>query len=516
MAVVSDDDPAVSIGDAEAPEAGGSMVFTVTAPANDEEMTVDWATSDASGTTAATAGEDYTAATGALRFAPGETSKTVSIEILDDGIHEADETFTVTLSNPTGIVLGSAAATGAIRDDDPETPPVVTVWTSHGDVEEGEPATFNFRRQPPGDEGSTPDGFGDSPLTLNLDLTETGDFIAEALENAYGVSIDYVSGSSAATVTIPASHLYLSVQFSTEDDAQIEANGSIKIEIEEGAGYTIGDDDEATVNVRDNDLGISIADATADEGDANISFTVSLSGTSEETVTVFVSTVDGRATSGEAVTATSLGKDFEPKSETLTFNAGETERLFVVSLVDDTFDELREEFEVALSGQSDNAVLSDASATGTIIDNEQRMAVGVYREGNIVNEDAEGPIIFRFELTPQEGSNTTAAELTTAARWALIEGSATAGEDYVAVEGVRRTLIRAGVSSKAVEVTLLDDELYEDEYETFTFELKRAGNLELDTDHRSIVVSLRDNETLQAGAAADSEKWPRATSLPSP
>ena len=145
VAVVSDDDPAVSIGDAEAPEAGGSMVFTVTAPANDEEMTVDWATSDASGTGAATAGEDYTAANGALRFAPGETSKTISIEILDDGIHEADETFTVTLSNPTGIVLGSAAAAGAIRDDDPETPPVVTVWTSHGDVEEGEPATFNFQ-----------------------------------------------------------------------------------------------------------------------------------------------------------------------------------------------------------------------------------------------------------------------------------------------------------------------------------------------------------------------------------
>lgn len=139
VAVVNDDDPAVSIGDAEAPEAGGSMVFTVTAPANDEEMTVDWATSDASGTGTATAGQDYTAATGTLRFLVGETSKTISIEILDDGIHEADETFTVTLSNPSEIVLGRAAATGVITNDDPETPPVVTVWTDHGSVEEGEP-----------------------------------------------------------------------------------------------------------------------------------------------------------------------------------------------------------------------------------------------------------------------------------------------------------------------------------------------------------------------------------------
>ena len=504
-AVISDDDPAVSIGDAEAPEAAGSMVFTVTAPANDEEMTVDWATSDGAGTGAATAGQDYTAATGTLRFQVGETSKTISIEILDDGIHEADETFTVTLSNPTEIVLGRAAATGVITNDDPETPPVVTVWTDHGSVEEGEPATFNFRRQPPGDEGSIPHGFGDSPLTLNLTLTETGDFIADALENAAGVRVDYAPGSSAATVTIPANHLYLSVQFSTEDDNQVEANGSINIELAEGPGYTIGDDDGATVNVRDNDLAISIADAAANEGDANISFPVSLSGTSEETVTVVVSTVDGRATSGETATATSLGKDFEAKSETLTFAPSETEKTFTVTLVDDTFDEDEESFAVELSRQSDNAGLSDSSATAVISDNDKSMVVGVYREGKTVNEDAGGPVIFRFELTPQEGSNTTAAELTTAVHWALIEGTATAGEDYVAVESTVKTQLLPGVLSKAVGVILLDDERYEDEYETFTFDLKRADNLELDTDHQSIVVSLRDNETLQADAAPDSE-----------
>ena len=345
----------------------------------------------------------------------------------------------------------------------------------------------------------------DSPLTLNLTLTETGDFIVEALENAAGVRVDYVPGSSAATVTIPANHLYLSVQFSTEDDAQIEANGSIKIELAEGPGYTIGDDDEATVNVRDNDLGISIADATANEGDANIAFRVSLSGTSEETVTVVVSTVDGRATSGETVTATSLGKDFEAKSETLTFAPSETEKTFTVTLVDDTFDEYEESFAVELSRQSDNAGLSDSSATAVISDNDNSMVVGVYREGKTVNEDAGGPVIFRFELTPQDGSNTTAAELTTEVHWALIEGTATAGEDYVPVESTVKTQLLPGVLSKAVGVIVLDDEVYEKEFETFTFDLKSALNLDLDPDHQSIVVSLRDNETLQAGAAPDSE-----------
>ena len=68
VAVVSDDDPAVSIGDAEASEAGGSLTFTVTAPAVYEEVTVDWATSDGAGRESATADQDYTAATGTLRF----------------------------------------------------------------------------------------------------------------------------------------------------------------------------------------------------------------------------------------------------------------------------------------------------------------------------------------------------------------------------------------------------------------------------------------------------------------
>ena len=503
--VVSDDDPAVSIGDAEASEDGGILTFTVDVPAVHEEVTVDWATSDGAGSESATADKDYTAATGTLRFLEGETSKTISIELLDDGVHEPDETFTVTLSNPTGVALGRAAATGTIRDDDPETPPVVTVWTNQGRVEEGEPATFYFRRQPPGDAGSAPDGFYDSPLKLNLTLTESGDFIEEALENYAGVRVEYTPGSNTATVTIPPTHVYFFAQFSTEDDEEVEANGSIKLALAEGPGYTIGEDNEATVNIRDNDLTISIDDATANESDPNIAFTVRLSGASDETVTVVVSTVDGKATSDDVVTARSLGKDFEAKSETLTFNAGETERRFVVSLVNDAFDELTEQFEVQLSQPSDNARLEDASATGTISDNEERMMVGVYREVKTVNENAEGPVTFRFELFPQDGSLTTAAELTTGVHWTVTPGTAVADEDYVGIENSRRTQFQAGVFSETVEVTLLDDEAYEDEYETFTFEVTSAGNLEVDPDNRSIEISLRDNETMRATVAADSE-----------
>ena len=77
-------------------------------------MTVNYAT--ANGT--ATAGQDYTGATGTVTFAAGETSKTINIAVTGDTTVEQDETFTVTLSAPSGATLGTATATGTITNDD--------------------------------------------------------------------------------------------------------------------------------------------------------------------------------------------------------------------------------------------------------------------------------------------------------------------------------------------------------------------------------------------------------------
>ena len=70
-------------------------------------VTVNYASSDGT----ASERSDYLAALGTLHFAAGETSKTISVYIVDDAFGEGSETFDLTLSNPTGAVLGVPATT---------------------------------------------------------------------------------------------------------------------------------------------------------------------------------------------------------------------------------------------------------------------------------------------------------------------------------------------------------------------------------------------------------------------
>ena len=121
----------VSVADGRATEGTDAKVdFIVTLDArNDcESVTVDWATADGT----AIAGTDYAAASGTLTFGPGETTKTVSVAVLDDTGPESDETFTLQLSRALGATIIDATAAGTIaNDDDADTerpgPPTVTV-----------------------------------------------------------------------------------------------------------------------------------------------------------------------------------------------------------------------------------------------------------------------------------------------------------------------------------------------------------------------------------------------------
>jgi hypothetical protein len=115
-----------------------SAPVTVTlGPASSSTVTVHYATVDG---TAKVSDDDYVATSGTLTFAPGETSKVVSVPVVGDTKLEDYETLTLVLSSPTNATLGNASERIQIQND--ETPQL-----SFGNVKahEGSAAVFRPR-----------------------------------------------------------------------------------------------------------------------------------------------------------------------------------------------------------------------------------------------------------------------------------------------------------------------------------------------------------------------------------
>ena len=108
----------MSVGDASVTEGNAGttpLSFPVTlSAASTQPVSVTYATADGT----ATAPSDYAAANGTLTFNPGETSKSISVNVVADLAIEQDEALTVTISGAVGATIAGAGATGRITNDD--------------------------------------------------------------------------------------------------------------------------------------------------------------------------------------------------------------------------------------------------------------------------------------------------------------------------------------------------------------------------------------------------------------
>ena len=519
---VTDDDyvpPAVSVADGIARENDGTIEFTVSLDqANDEvASSVDWATHEDGTIDTATSDVDFTAASGTLNFAIGETEKTVTVILLNDDMDENHEKFNIVLTNPSSLTLGTATATGTILDDELAFAVIFGgpyPWTP---VVEGQDVVLKLRRFPPITPGqvvniddpcyqywiikcfdASPDAdTGNVPITVNVRVTQNGDVI---------------SGTALTRVTFAPDSLYAYLIIPTDDDGTVERHGEIKAEILNGPGYApkhVGEaqdpDDHLPTTYRsvyDNDLTFAIDDVQGAENAGTLDFTVSLNAAAPREVTVDVTTMDGDATSHGNVTATSLGQDFTAGTQTLTFLKGEQTKTFSVALVDDSIQERDETFTVQLSNNPEHSTLADGIGVGAIVDDEQPMVASVSRTYSIVDEDRAGPVRFIVELSHPD---TVASERNVSVGWQVAAGTATEGEDYLAAGGTYNFPV--GTTSGFLDVSLEDDNLFEEEYETFTVELIQQGTrlAAISATDASFEASIRDNETLTAAITAESK-----------
>lgn len=117
----NDDGPSLSVGNAAVDEGNSGLtpqtfVVRLSAPSTDT-VTVSWTTAD--GTAGASAeSADYIAAMGTLSFAPGQTSKIITIQVKGDTTVEPDETYKINLNRPAYALIADGTGVGTIRNDD--------------------------------------------------------------------------------------------------------------------------------------------------------------------------------------------------------------------------------------------------------------------------------------------------------------------------------------------------------------------------------------------------------------
>ena len=449
---LSIDDVSVAEGDTGAE----SLTFTVTlSEASDEVVKVAYKTEDDSALAQGVVtqgGNDYEAKSATLRFDPGETKQTFSVTANGDTLGEADETFRVRLTKPLGASIEDGEALGTIENDD-EAPEISIADAS---VSEGNAGTSN--------------------VTLVVSLSEP---------STIPVSVSYATADSTATATEDYLAATAALRFDPGEVSKVitlavvgdtyqEANETLTVALSNPRNATLGRA-EATLTIVNDDEGgpsLSINDVSASEGNAGskaLSFTITLSAPSSESVSVDYATIDDTATAGGL--STNGGADYVSTSDSITFAPGETSKQIDVTLNGDSLNEENERLTIELFNGV-NALVLDPQGVGTISNDDASPALSV--ADVVLTEGAAGVRMATFRVSL---SNTSGRQVTVA--YATSNGTATAGQDYASTTGT--LTFEPGEASALVSVAVNGDLLNEGD-ETFSVHLSNAVNATVNDD----------------------------------
>jgi len=234
------------------------------------------------------------------------------------------------------------------------------------------------------------------------------------------------------------------------DDSAAESNETVNLALSNATNGTLpGSPTAAVLTINDNESQptISISDVSQVEGNsgtANFAFTVSLSATSSQTVSVNYTTADNSAQSGS---------DYQAANGLISFAPGETSKPINVSVNGDTQVEPDEKFIVNVSNAV-NAIIGKGQGTGTIVNDDAPATpamIQLEQPGFLLQED-----LGSFNVTVIRTGDTSAAA---SVDYTTVDGSATQKADFEYAAGTLQFL--PGETSKTFQVILNEDSYVE-------------------------------------------------------
>ena len=363
----------------------------------------------------------------------GSTSATFTVLVVGDTLDEANETFTVTLSNPVNATLGTASATGTIIDQDAS--PVVSIAAASATE---------------GNTAARPNVFTVTTSAVSGRAVTVSFATADGTAHAPG---DYAA--TTGSVTIPAGSTSRTFTVSVVGDTLYEKNEAFSVALSAPVNATLGTATATGTIVDDDPVPVvSISGTSGSEGNSGTTpmpFTVSLSAVSGLPVTANYATANGSA---------QAPADYSATTGTVTVAAGATSASVDVPIVGDLIYEANETFTLTLSVPV-NATLGVAAATGTILADDDPPVVSVGDAS--LSEGDTGTTPEQFHVTLDRASS-----FATTVDYATQNGTAIEPGDYVNASG--SVTIPAGATEAIVNVAVVGDGLHEND-ETFTVTL---------------------------------------------
>jgi chitinase len=284
---------------------------------------------------------DYTATNGTLIFAPGEASKTITLDILGDDIHESNETFRVHLVNPLDATLTVRTNTITIIDDDVSSVNFVFTTTNVTEAGTNFTVTLTVERA-----GATNTAVSVDYATTNVTASAGSDYTA-----ASG-TLSFAAGETTKTFNLTI----------LGEDTMDATNETFRVRLLSAVNTAVGTNATNTVTITDDDsssVRFVVSALIINELSPTNTISVRRLGATNTQVTVRYTTANGSATAGT---------DYLAATGLLVFAPGETNQTFELVVLNNAAIEIPETLTIRLQSPTNTILSTPTNMLVTITD----------------------------------------------------------------------------------------------------------------------------------------------------